>query len=242
MPEPRLRDSSRLRTHELYPLSQIPNDIIQRISAYIVYLVASGRRDMSGNEWGDCFAYAIGGTHLSSPLGIADVIYNTQAWSCKTVKQRDPSTISKVRLISGRNSPDFSYNIHDPHKDVQKTGTAVLNIWNTRVQIARQDFNPVRTIVLVRNYDLTSFCIYEEDNYMYSTDQFTWEENDNNNLIGNKGEDTYFTWQPHGSQFTIHSNVPANAIKFTVRRPIVFTKEVIWDTVGFDESWVQISR
>lgn len=239
MPGPRLRDSSHL-AQELYPLSQIPNDIIKRISAYIVYLIASGRKDMTGDEWGDAFAYAIGGTHLRSPLGIADVVYNNQAWSVKTVKKSNPFNVNNVRLISGRNSPDFSYDIHDPHKDIQKTGTAVLNIWNARVQIARNSYNPVRTIVLVRSNDLSSFCLYEEDNYMYSTNQFIWEENENGNLIGKKGDRSYFTWQPHGSQFTIHSDVPDHAIKFQVRKPRVFTKEVIWETVGFDESWVSI--
>lgn len=42
------------------------------------------------------------------------------------IKMRKSAGIStSVKLISGRCSPDYSYGITDPHKDVQKTGEAV---------------------------------------------------------------------------------------------------------------------
>ena len=240
MPTPRLRDSRRALTHELYPLGQIPDSIVKRLGAYIVYLLAAGRDDLTGDEFGDAFAYAIDGTHLKSPVGIADVVYDNQAWSCKTVKKANPFTGNVVRLISGRCSPDYSYGIENPHDDLQATGTAVLGIWNERINIARDHYNPVRTVILVRSEDMSSFCIYEEDNYRYATNEYIWKENRQNNLIGVKGEKTCFTWQPHGSQFTIHSDMPSNAIKFKVRKPHSISKEQIWDAVGFDESWIEI--
>lgn len=241
-PSPRLRDSHNLLTHELYPLGAIPDEIIKRIGAYLVYLIATGRDDLSGNEWGDAFAYAINGKHLNSPVGIADVILDRQAWSMKTVKKANPFNRGNLRLISGRCSPDYSYGIENPHDDIQATGTAVLGIWNERVNIARDHYNPVRTVVLVRSNEMDKFCIYEEDNYRYPTNEYLWVENNKGNLIGKKGELTCFTWQPHGSQFTIHSEIPENAIKFKIRKPEAIPQEKIWDAVGFNDDWVHIIK
>ena len=125
---PRLRDSAQSRTNILWPLGQIPDEVIKKIGAYIVYLLASGRDDITGDEWGDAFAYAINGTHLHSPVGIADVVYENQAWSCKTVKKGNPFNPGKVRLISGRNNPNFSDDIQNPYDDIQLTGLSVLGI------------------------------------------------------------------------------------------------------------------
>lgn len=133
---PRLRDSKQLTTRTLYPLNIFPKELINKIGGYLVYLIYIGRKDVSGNDWGDAFADAIGGTHLDSPVGIADVVLDKNCWSMKTVKASDPFSSTSVRLISGRCSPDYSYGITDPHQDVQKTGEAVLNIWNERINIA----------------------------------------------------------------------------------------------------------
>ena len=58
-----------------YPLGQIPDSIILSIASDIVYSTAVGRRDLSGDDWGDIFAEAINGEHFKSPLGIADVCF-----------------------------------------------------------------------------------------------------------------------------------------------------------------------
>lgn len=242
MPNPRLRDSSRLITHELYPLGMIPDDIITRISQYIVYLLASGKTTMTGDEWGDSFSYAIAGTHLSSPIGIADVVYGSQAWSCKTVKKEHPFRARNIRLISGRNNVNYSYGVTDAFLNIQDTGQKVLEIWNQRVQIANDHYNPVRTIVLVRSDDMTEFCLFEEQCVMYPTNQYCWELNRNGNFIGKLEERKSFTWQPDGSQFTIHTQVPSNAIKFTVRKPSSILLKDMLELVGFDDSWVNIIR
>lgn len=115
MQTPKLRDSKKLSMHELYPLNEIPEKIITDIAGYFVYLIYTGRKDISGGDWGDAFANAIGGIHLDSPCGIADVVFEKFAWSMKTVKNADPLTCKNVRLISGRCSPDYSYGITDPH-------------------------------------------------------------------------------------------------------------------------------
>lgn len=207
-----------------------------------MYLLYIGRKDITGADWGDAFANAIDGIHLDSPIGIADVVLGKMAWSMKTVKNNNPFTARNVRLISGRCSPDYSYGITDPHKDIQKTGTAVLGIWNERINIAQDNYNPLRTSVLIRSYDQLSYCIYEEENHRYATNEYVWEANTNGNLIGKSLEtgETCFTWQPHGAQFTIHSKIPTNATKFKIRRPPMLSKEDILKTINFDNSWVDI--
>ena len=244
MKHPRLRDSKKLQTYEPYPVNEIPDDLIVKLGGSIIYLLYIGRKDISGSDWGDAFAEAIGGSHLDSPVGIADVVLNKMAWSMKTVKNDNPFNTKTVRLISGRCSPDYSYGITDPHKDIQETGRAVLGIWNERVNLARDNYNPVRTSVLVRSKDLLSFVLFEEENHRYRTSDYVWEVNNNGNLIGRQIEtgEICFTWQPHGSQFTIHTHVPENATKFTIRRPPILAKEDILRVINFDTDWIEIIK
>lgn len=240
---PRLRDSKHLTTKSLYPLNVIPPEIVTKIGGYLVYLLYIGRKDVSGSDWGDAFADSIGGIHLDSPVGIADVVLDKNCWSAKTVKVKDPFSISNVRLISGRCSPDYSYGITDPHKDVQKTGEAVLSIWNERINIATDHYSSVRTAVLVRSYDCLSYRLFEEDTQRFRTTDYHWDVNSNGNLIGlDRNERVCFTWQPHGSQFTIHTEVPESAIKFQIKQPPTISKTDVLKVVEFDESWVQIIK
>jgi hypothetical protein len=51
-----------------------------------------------------------------------------------------------------------------------------------------------------------------------------------------------FTWQPHGSQFTIHEEIPEHTLILTIKQPERLNKEKILNTIGFDKSWVKIER
>lgn len=230
-----------MTTHTLYPLNVFPEELVRKIGAYLVYLIYTGRKDVSGNDWGDAFADAIGGVHLDSPVGIADVVFGKNCWSVKTVKAKDPFTSTGIRLISGRCSPDYSYGITDPHKDVQKTGEAVLSIWNERINIATDHYSRVRTAVMVRSYDLLSYRLFEEETTRYRTTDYHWTVNSNGNLTGlDRDGNVRFTWQPHGSQFTIHTEVPDGSVKFTVRKPPTLQKDDVLKSIGFDGSWITI--
>ena len=240
MEHPKLRDSHKLNARELYPTNKIPDNVVTEIGAHIIYLLALGRKDITGTDWGDTLAMALQAIHLDSPVGIADVVKERMAWSAKTINTTSPLNIDTVRLISGRCSPDYSYGIANPHDDIQKTGRAVLGIWNERINIAQDNYNPIRTSVLIRSNDLSTFTLFEEEVQRYRTSDFIWEVNDNGNLIGKHAETgvTKFTWQPHGSQFTIHTKVPANAIKFKIRKPPRIEKENILKSIAFDHSWI----
>ncbi len=242
--KPKLKDARLSRVVEPYPINELPDEIIKKIGSYFVYLLAIERKDITGTDWGDAFAYAVDGKHLDAPIGIADITLDTMAWSAKTVKANHPFSATKVRLISGRCSPDYSYGINDPHKDINQTGRAVLNIWNERINIAHDMYNPVRTIVLVRSVDLLNYCIFEEDTNRFRFSDYTWDVNPNGNFIAvdNVTKETKFTWQPHGSQFTIHTSIPQNAIKFSIKRPPIISREQILSAIHFDETWVEIIR
>ena len=165
------------------------------------------------------------------------------AWSMKTVKSKHPHRAdSVVRLISGRCSPDYSYGIRDPHEDIEKTGRAVLNIWNERVNIAYDQYNPVRNSILVRSEDLLTYTLYEEENHRFVSNAYRWEENKNGNLIGIEIEtgENRFTWQPHGSQFTIHSKIPSNAVRFRIKQPPVLNIDETLRQIHYDDNWVEI--
>ena len=242
MQRPRLRDNQGQKPYELYPLGEIPDNVIYNISKWMAYHYAFGKSDIDGEDWGDIFAKSIEGEHLGKPLGLADVIYEEMAWSVKSIKVQNPHSQKRIRLISGRNSPDFSYNVSDPHEDIQYTGSMVLSIWNERVNIAKERFEPLRTCVLVRNFNTLEFMLFEHETVRYNTLEYEWIENARGNFEGREiatGKHC-FTWQPHGSQFTIIYDVPISAKRFTIRRPPVLDYDETIARIGFDNSWVTI--
>jgi len=242
MQRPKLRDNKGKREYELYPLGQIPDDVIYTIGKWMTYYFAIGKSDIDGEDWGDIFAKAVNGGHMNSPIGLADVIYEGMAWSVKSVKMEKPLLAKHIRVISGRCSPDYSYNISNPHEDIQKTGAAVLTIWNERINIAKENYEPLRTSILVRNFNSLEFMLFEKETERFVTKDYIWRENKNGNLEGIDAlsDKHVFTWQPHGSQFTIIYDIPVSAKKFIIKRPKVFDFEKTMETIGFNQTWVTI--
>ena len=242
MQPPKLRDSKKRIGTDPYPLGEIPQAVIRNIGKWVVYSFLIGKHDINGEDWGNIFANAIAGDHLSSPLGLADVVKGGMAWSVKSVKQGKPFNCNRIRIISGRCSPDYSYGINDPHADIHATGRAVLNIWNERVNIAKDHYEPLRSSILIRNPDTLEFCVYEHEIHRFNTKEYTWEANKNGNFNGYRIADNkhVFTWQPHGAQFTIIHEVPVSSIKFRVKRPPVLDFVKTLDQIGFEDSWVTI--
>ena len=236
----RLRGSAK-RRYEEYPLGEIPDSTVIQIAKHFVHRITIGHSDITGDDFGNIFADAIDGLHRDSPLGIADVVKNDTAWSVKTVKHNCPFTCSRVRLISGRNSPDYSRGISDVRKDPEETGRAVLNIWNARVNEALQEFDDLRIFVCIRNFATRNFLVFEEEATRFSSTEYEWKFNQNRNLIGiNKSSGKHmFTWQPHGSQFTIIRGVPANSRKFYINQsvPLIEMRHAL-NLAKFKESWI----
>lgn len=200
--------------------------------------------DLTGDDVGTIFADALnGGDHLASPLGVADVLWNGCAWSVKTVKYSRPFEARKVRLISGRCSPDYSLGIENPHSNPQDTGRAVLAIWNARVNEALNQHDDLRRFVLIRNMEAREFVAFEEENRRFVPNNFRWSFNQRRNLEGHElatGEHR-FTWQPHGSQFTIIRPVPGSARRFSIAESIrTISVEAVMKHVDFKPSWIEI--
>lgn len=183
------------------------------------------------------------GSHLSSPVGLADVVLDDGAWSVKSVKTDRPHECGSVRIISGRNSPDFSFGITDSHVDPQKTGEAVLNIWNERVNIAVNEYVNLRSAILIRNFNALEFTLFETEVNRYAANEYVWSVNRRGNLEGMERtrHEHKFTWQPHGSQFTVIYTVPSSALRFQIRRPPILDFSRTIEQIGFDDSWVSIN-
>lgn len=242
MQRPKLKDNRGKEPFELYPIGQIPKEVVYAISKWMTYYFSVGKSDITGEDWGDVFAKSIQGEHLNKPLGLADVIYEGMAWSVKSVKQPKPHDAKHIRVISGRCSPDYSYGITDPHEDVNRTGTAVLSIYNERINIAKEIYEPLRTNILIRNFNSMEFSLFEQETTRYNVKDYVWRKNRNGNIEGyNTLTNTHkFTWQPHGSQFTILYDIPLSATRFKVKRPPVLDFETTIAKIGFTESWVTI--
>ncbi len=246
------RKSPKLRTVSksvsAYPLNRFNSDFPYILGQEIVYLLASkGRADLQGNEWEQIFALCIGADWKPSNVGLDDVVMGNTAWGAKTVKSgiKNFKDLKQVRLISGRNSPVYSYGgTIDTSADPNEIGEQVLDIWNERVSAIREKYKHLRTVVLVKSNDLSQVAVFEFDTIRYDAELFNFEWNKRGNLEGFvKGtRDKQFVWQPHGSQFTIIEKVPEETLILKIKQPEMLDKEKILEAIGFDKSWVTIER
>jgi len=229
-----------------FPLNEFPKNFPFSLGKELVYLLASkGKPILEGAEFEAIFANCIGAEWKPSNVGLDDIILGNTAWGAKTVKATNPTTQKKVRLISGRNSPVYSFGeTIDIKADPNLVGLSILEIWNERVSAIREKFQNLRTVVLVKSNDLTEVVIFEFDTIRYDPELFIWEWNKNGNLRGIEKSTTEhrFTWQPHGSQFTIVEDIPQNSLVIKIKEPETLNKEDILNALGFNKSWISISK
>jgi len=229
-----------------FPLNQFPKEFPYQLGKELIYLLASkGKPELEGSEWESIFATCIGAEWKPSNVGLDDVAMGNTAWGAKTVKAVKPSTKRKVRLISGRNSPNYSFGERsDQMVDPTLIGKLVLEIWNERVSAIREKFKHLRTVVLVKSNDLSEVVVFEFETVRYDYELYNWEWNKNNNLVGThkKTKEHSFTWQPHGSQFTIVENVPDECMIIQIKQPAMLDKEQILESIGFNNSWVTVTQ
>ncbi len=247
MRQPRIRGG--YQRHEPYPLNEFPLEVIQDIAKSLIYLKAIGYGKLEGDTFCRMFADAIGGISLDSPLGIADVIWNGCGWSVKTVKNANPHKFTvgrsprqkRVRLISGRNSPVYSLGIENPFDDVQETGDAVISIYNSRIGEAQRHHADMRFLVFLRNFETQEFSIFERPIIPYAVNDYEWRINQNDNFEAYREGEHSFTWQPHGSRFTIVEPVPDSATRFKiVKTPQGLDRDDVLEVMQFEPDWIEI--
>jgi hypothetical protein len=96
--------------------------------------------------------------------------------------------------------------------------------------------------VLVKSDDLLELAAFEFETVIYPSDQYWWQWNERNNLEGfSKSNNNHlFTWQPHGSQFTIIEDVPPNRLAIKIQKPPQLERNDVLKSINFDDSWVQV--
>jgi len=236
------------KTTPPYPLNKFNKNFPYLLGKEIVYLLATkGRPVLEGDEWEKIFSICIGAEWKPSNVGLDDVVLGNTAWGAKTVKAstKDFRNLKQVRLISGRNSPVYSYgSTIDTNANPNEIGQMILFIWNERVTSIREKYQNLRTIVLVKSNDLTQLAVFEFDTIRYDPELFDFVWNKNGNLEGyiKDTKTKQFTWQPHGSQFTITEKVPENTLVIKLKKPENLNKVEILKVIGFDKSWVTIQK
>lgn len=243
MKQPKLRTADKIKPP--YQLGSFPSEFIYKVGREIVYKLATQISDsLEGPEWERIFADAIDATWKPSNVGLDDIVKGVCAWGAKSVKNSNPFHVKSIRLISGRNSPAYSFNEKNLGADAQKIGDMVLEIWNARVKSLRNKFAHLRTIVLIKSPELTEFVIYESETVMFPTSDYSWKRNERGNLEGydKATKEHRFTWQPHGSQFTIVERVPTKKICFKIKKPERVDEEILLKSIGFKRDWITIVK
>lgn len=241
MAEPRLRTVN--KAVPPYAMNDFPSKFIERFAQEVVFMLATKEAmSLEGDEWEQIFAYCVGAKWKPSNVGLDDVVLDNCCWSAKTVKSGSANigTQQTVRLISGRNSPTYSFGVDKiTAADPNEVGRMVLEIWNERVSGIRQYFKFARTVVLVKGPGYAEYLIFETDTIRYDEDQYVFEWNGRGNLEGyTKGTHIHkFTWQPHGSQFTIVEEIPPDRLHLRIKIPEKLDKSAVLNTLGFEKSW-----
>lgn len=229
-----------------YALGKFPKGFALALGKELIYLLATREPPtLEGSDWEQIFARCIGAKWAPSNVGLDDVQLHQMAWSAKTVKNKNPFKVKHIRLISGRNSPDYSFDVENVHtEDPAKLGEMIWGIWNARITDVRKKFATTRTVVLIKGEDLSTVSVFEEEALKFLPEEYEWEWNQKGNLEGYvKGTDVKkFTWQPHGSQFTITTNVPEERLKIRIRRPPLLDRDEVLTQLKFDPSWIEIVK
>lgn len=229
---------------EPYPLGKFPKDFLHSVVGQLCAAIAIGRTDIEGSDWEKIFANAIKAEWRSSFVGLDDILVPalSAAWGAKTIKSNNPFTAQKIRLISGRNSLAYSYGISDVHAlDPAELGMKVVEIWNERVAALYQKYKTLRTVILVKGPELKQIAIFEKQTIRYNASEYQWSWNKNHNLIAQSAVGvTKFTWQPHGSQFTIHETIPDNALNIEINPPNIIATEKILQMISFNENCYRV--
>jgi hypothetical protein len=246
---PKLRKA--VKSNPLYPLNSFPAEFKKKLAQHIcVHLATRSNADLEGKDWERIFAECINAQWSPSNVGLDDIthIQSSTAWGAKTVKGKVATSPTKktnrtVRLISGRNSPAYSFDkaVDRKKHDPNLVGGMVLEIWNSRVKEVRAKFTNLRTAVLIKDKDLSKVAVFEFDTDLYPVDQYSWKWNKNNNLEGFNSQGVHkFTWQPHGSQFTIVEDVPLNVLKLSIKKPKEISSEAVLKQIGFDDTFYSV--
>ncbi len=88
------------------------------------------------------------------------------------------------------------------------------------------------------------FLLFEREIHLYTPQNFEWTLNRNRNFVGvEKARGSQkFTWQSHGSQFTIHWDVPVAARRLTIVPEITQIKpQTVLEQIGFTKDWLKIA-
>ncbi len=243
-----MNESPKLRSVEKYKppykLNDFPTSFGESLGKELIYLLSTrGQPRLEGSDWEEIFAKLIGAEWKPSNVGLDDVVLQQTAWGAKTVKNAKPLTTKKVRLISGRNSPVFSFGDKVVTKrEPKELGDKILTIWNERVSAVRAKFQTLRTVVLIKSDDLLEVAAFEFETVRYDLEKFWWQWNEKNNLEGYDAttKEHRFTWQPHGSQFTIVEDVPAGRLGVKIRKPPIIDKTSVLSSISFDPSWIEV--
>ena len=241
MAEPRLRTVN--KAVPPYAMNNFPSKFIERFAQEVVFMLATKEAmSLEGDEWEQIFAYCVGAKWKPSNVGLDDVVLDNCCWSAKTVKssRKNIGLQTEVRLISGRNSPTYSFGEDKIiEADPNHIGKLVLDIWNERVSGIRQYFKFARTVVLVKGNDYSDYLIFETETIRYDPDLYYFKWNKKGNLEGfTKGTNQHaFTWQPHGSQFTIIEEIPEDRLHVRIKKPENLDKTRVLKALCFDSTW-----
>ncbi|MDR1497464.1 MAG: hypothetical protein LBS59_03490 [Puniceicoccales bacterium] len=242
---PRLRTAD--KTQPLYRLNHFPETFPYALGRELIYLLATRGESarLEGADWEEIFARCIGAQWAPSNVGLDDITHQGMARGAKTVKNKKPFAAKSVRLVSGRNSTIYSFGDDDIRtQNPEELGEKILSIWNQHVADVRKKFPTLRTVVLLKGDGLAEVSVFETETIFYQKENYIWQWNDNDNLEGllNENNRHVFTWQPHGSQFTIIEEVPTERLKLRIRKPEALNQEQVLNTLKVDDSWIEIVR
>ncbi len=211
------------------------SSFVQELGKDLTFLLATrGRLELDNEEWARTLERAT--RSESSGRAILRRARCFRVWH--------PFATRHVSLTNTLHLPvDFDKAVSECAADPNKLGAMILETWNKSLSVVR-GFDEERFSVLFAGKDSSSAVFFEVPIVSFEPSEYVWEWNEDEGLDGyEKGTDVQrFTWQPHGSQFTVISRVPDNRLKLRIRRPQLLDRDSVLEQLKFDPSWVEIVR
>ena len=207
----------------------------QELGKDLTFLLATrGRLELDNEEWARMLELAM---RAESP----DRAILLRA---RCFRVRHTFEIHHVSLANTLHLPvDYDKAVGECAADPNSLGAMILEAWNKSLTIVC-GFDEERFSVLFAGMDSPCAVFFEVPIVSFEPSEYVWEWNEDGGLDGYEKETDVqrFTWQPHGSQFTVISRVPDNRLKLRIKQPPLLDRDAVLTQLKFDPSWVEIVR
>lgn len=203
-----------LEVEKNHPAGRIPDDVLNGVFLDISVHLPLVEFRVDWKDWERSWAHAVQGKRLGSNTRLVDVECTGVAWSVKSMES-GISASRRVSAITSRLDVEKHRRIRDFSKDIARTGTAALEMWNEKIDSEHQRYKrrrlsddlDLRLLIIGRFSNSSMYVFHERDLVEEDVGAYAWSSNKGGNLEGFVGREHRATFLRNGLKLVLHYNV-----------------------------------